>query len=187
MKKFLTIAIILVSSLVLITVNANNDKAELRKQKREQQQQITKEKMKAAIAQQMFYFYPRTYAMPYSNPVNIDSQGEYYLDFYPSDVIINLPMELGQQSQYVFYNSGAQYSDYTVKDNGDGVNYTITAQLRNVSNSNMGGAAFDLNDQNVNLGIHLSINILYGNAYLTITPDFAAPTTYQGTIITSGL
>lgn len=180
MKNFTKLALLLITTAAIFTVHASSEKANLRKEKREQQKQLTIEKTKAAIAEQNFNFYVQSYSLPYESPVQVNISGKYYLDFYSQDVAIDLPMKLSFQSNYIFSNMSMPYSDFTVKDTGDGVNYIITAKLNNVSNNNVNTS---IEDQGVNLGIHMTVNTLYRNATLTITPDFAASTTYQGSII----
>ncbi len=151
-----------------------------RKAKREAAQEAAIGEMKAAIAEQSFVFYPTSYTLPYQNPVMTYDRSDLYLNIYPEDLDINLPFKLLQSRASDFDASLVDYSDYTVKAAGkDGVNFIVTLQLNNVSNTNF-SASFD--DQDINLNIHLHVNVSNRVAFLTITPDFSPSITYQGTI-----
>ncbi len=186
MKKTLIIlaSAILCTTVCVAAVSSARSvvKAQERKEIRAQKQQQEIEKLKAALAQRTFNFYATSYSFPYKNPILLTSGMQYFLDFYPQDVDIYLPFELNQSPAFTFDTSLQPYTNFQIKestDKRDPYTYIITAQLRNVSNN---GIDITMQNQNINLGLHLSVNIATGNAYLTLTPDFSPAVTYQGIV-----
>ncbi len=178
MKKiFIALAIITMGTSAISF--AQSTTPEQRQQRRQQRQEESIGLLKEALAEQTFVFYPQSYTLPYQNPVQIYSSGSYYIDFYPESFDMNVPFEINGGQPFTFNTSLSNYSNYTVTNTGDGVNFIITAQLDNISNSNM-GAGFDA--QNINLQFHMSVNLLSANAIISIYPNFSAPISYQGTV-----
>ncbi len=186
MKKtfFFLFVAALVASVTLASAFASpddsNPKQEERRAKREARKALAVDQMKAALAQQSFDFSPLSYSLPYGNTVMLNSTyGLNYLDFTPENLDVNLPFELQNNQKFNLDSQLTPYDDYTVKMDKDGMNCTITAELNNVSSNSFNAP---LSSQGINLDIHISVNLLTGNAYLTITPDFSPAVTYQGTV-----
>lgn len=186
MKKIiLTLsALTLLTTLSIFAINSANAEpkrltVEERKAKREMRQQEVIGKMKAALAAQSFTFYPTSYTLPFETPNMLYGEAGLYLAFYPEDLDINLPFEINQGNEFTFDTQMADYEDYSVKATKHVNYYIVTAQLEDVSNMGIGS---NLSDQDMNIGIHIGVNVATGNATLTLTPDFSAAVTYQGTI-----
>ncbi len=186
MKKLLIVLSIVITSFTALafatpTTSTLDDTPQERKAKRHAAEEASVGEMKAALAEQSFVFYPTSYTLPYQDPVMVYNRTNLYLNFYPTDLDINLPFQFQTGRAIDFDAALIKYSDYTVKAAGkDGVNFIVTAELNNVSNTSF-SAGFE--DQDVNLDIHILINVASRVAFLTITPDFSAAVTYQGTIV----
>lgn len=158
-------------------------KADVRKEKREARVEQTIAQLKAAVVGQNFTFIPTTMMLAYKDPINLGSTSMTpFVDIAPGDMTVNLPfsMQMFQPNSKVFdlYLPGVPYT-YSVKQ-GQGNTYNIVMNLTNVSNQ--GGFKPSISTQNINLGIHLSVDVRSGYATMTVTPDFGAPTVYTGTI-----
>lgn len=184
-KNILALCTVLVAGALVFAVASSvstksNPKAAARKEKREARQQQAIDIMKAALATQTFTFYPSSYTLPYQNTVEVYDRSDLYLSFYPENLDISLPFELQNDKEFLFDASLVNYSDYSVKATKHPNNMIITAQLNNVSNT---GFDSNFDNQNMNLGIHMSLNLATGSSFLTITPDFSAAVTYIGRVI----
>lgn len=175
MKKIIltSLALIVISSMALAQPSA---KANDRKAARQTREIQAVDQMKSYLATQSFVFYPSSYTAPYQNPVELYNFGYYYLDFYPKSLDIYLPFTINNGPVVEFSTMMSPYSAYKVVHT-EGYNYVITARLTNVSNA-LPTNSFSMQDMNLN--IHISVNIMSGIATLTISPDFSASVTYQG-------
>lgn len=177
MKKIIltSIALIVVSSMAMAQPSS---KAIERKAAREAREMKALNEMKADLGTHSFVFYPSSYTMPYQNPVELYNFGYYYLDFYPQSLDVFLPFAINNGPTVEFSSMMTPYSAYKIVHT-DGNNYVITARLVNVSNA-LPMTSIEMQD--MNLGVHISVNIMSGAATLTLTPDFSPAVSYQGVL-----
>ncbi len=186
MKKivFLLSVVLCITSLSLVSASTSStDESptqQERREKRKARKELAADQMKAALAQQSFDFSPLSYSLPYGNTVMLNSSyGQNYLDFNPENLDIDLPFELQNSQEFTFSSQLTPYEDYTVKLSKDGLSCTVTAELSGVSSNSFNAP---LSSQSIDLDIHISVNLVSGSAFVTITPDFSPAVTYQGTV-----
>lgn len=177
MKKLILAAVALFA-ISSITMAQTPTKSAERKAARHAREIKSIDEMKADLGSRAFVFYPSSYALPFQNPVELYNFGYFYLDFYPESLDVYLPFAMNNNPAVSFSSAMVTYSAYKVVQT-EGNNYVVTAKLSNISNTL---PTTSMAMQDMNLRIHLSVNVMSGAAMLTLTPDFSPAVTYQGVV-----
>ncbi|MEF9950360.1 MAG: hypothetical protein RR980_05925 [Mucinivorans sp.] len=142
--------------------------------------------MQAALATQNFMFIPSQMSLLSQGSILLNSLSfAPFIDVTPDFLAVNMPysLQLFPPNTRIFdlYMPNVPYT-YSVKK-GTGNTFYVLIGLKNVSNQNTG--FMPLQTQGMNMSIHMIINATSGYTTVTITPDFAAPITYSGSVSTN--